>query len=85
MTNLYDSENQSIVVLILDLLGNESRLSSTESCPVAAKQKNEEKKAVFLWKKCKKMTNLEKNEKNDVFTSSFVNEKHWKVGGWTKQ
>ena len=48
MTNLYDSENESIVVLTLDLLGNESRLSSTESCPVAAKQKNEEKKAVFL-------------------------------------
>ena len=42
-------------------------------------------KAVFLWKKCQKMTNLEKNEENDVFTSNFVNGKHWKVDGWTKQ
>ena len=32
---------------------------------------------VFLRKKCQKMSNLaKKNDKNDVFTSNFINQKH---------
>ena len=40
--------------------------------------------AVFLKKK-KKRQILLKNDKNDVFTSNFMNQKHRKVGGRTTQ
>ena len=42
--------------------------------------------AVFLQKKnAKKLQILLKNDKNDVFTSNFINQKHRKVGGRTTQ
>ena len=49
-------------------------------------KKKKKKMAVFLQKKnTKKWQILLKNDKNDVFTSNFINQKHRKVGGRTTQ
>ena len=48
-------------------------------------QTKKKKKWQYFYKKKKKRQILLKNDKNDVFTSNFMNQKHRKVGGRTTQ